>query len=58
MDEKRIDELERRIERLEEALSSMPEPGPDMIKYKPYDSKNYLNMKELFDDLYKRTQAR
>ena len=32
----------------------MPQPGPDMLKYKPEGYEDYLNMRELFDDLYVR----
>ena len=32
----------------------MPEPGANMIKYKPEGYEDYLNMRELLDDLYVR----
>ena len=32
----------------------MPPPGADMIKYKVPGDDSYSNLKELFDNLYKR----
>ena len=46
--------LAQRITTLEVALGKMPKPGADMMKYKPQDQEEYLNLVELFDDLYSR----
>jgi hypothetical protein len=46
--------LATRINNVEQALSRMPEPGANMIKYKPEGYEDYLNIRELFDDLYVR----
>ena len=46
--------LANRIGNVEQAMGRMPEPGADMIKYKPEGYEDYLNIRELFDDLYVR----
>ncbi|UNH61333.1 hypothetical protein SSZBM1_216 [Synechococcus phage S-SZBM1] len=46
--------LANRIGNIEVAMSKMPEPGADMIKYKPEGYEDYLNVRQLFDDLYVR----
>ena len=49
-----IKNLSSRIEALEGAIGKMPPPGADMIKYKVPGDDSYSNLKELFDNLYKR----
>ena len=49
-----IKNLSSRIEALEGAIGRMPPPGADMIKYKPPDYEDYLNLTQIFDDLYTR----
>ena len=49
-----LNNLADRIKAIEEFLQKFPEPGPDMIKYKPDGQENHLNIKELFDDIYSR----
>ena len=44
--------LTDRVEKLEVAIQKIPPPGAEMMKYRPEGSKDYLNMKELFDDIY------
>lgn len=51
---KGLENLAGRIQNLEGAMARMPEPGADMIKYKPEGYEDYLNIRELFDDLYVR----
>lgn len=51
---KGLENLGNRIGVLEKAFGHMPQPGPDMIKYKPEGYEDYLNMRELLDDLYVR----
>lgn len=46
--------LAKRCATLEEAMNLMPKPGPNMIKYKPDGMDEYLNLKEIFDDIYTR----
>lgn len=49
-----LNNLSERLSAIEEFLKKFPEPGPDMIKYKPEGYEEHLNIKELFDDLYGR----
>ena len=49
-----IKNLSSRIEALEGAIGKMPPPGADMIKYIVPGDDSYSNLKELFDNLYKR----
>ncbi len=49
---KAIENLAGRIIVLEQAMGKMPQPGADMMKYKPEGYEEHLNMKELLDDLY------
>ena len=49
-----IKNLSSRIEALEVAIGKMPPPGADMIKYNVPGDDSYSNLKELFDNLYKR----
>jgi hypothetical protein len=49
---KAIENLAGRIIVLEQAMGKMPQPGADMMKYKPEGYEDHLNMKELLDDLY------
>lgn len=51
---KAIENLASRISVIEGAMGKMPQPGADMIKYKPEGYEDYLNIRELFDDLYVR----
>jgi|TARA_B100000073_G_scaffold295068_1_gene259263 hypothetical protein len=51
---KGLENLSNRINTLEKAFGRMPEPGANMIKYKPEGYEDYLNMRELLDDLYVR----
>lgn len=51
---KGMENLANRIQTVEQALGRMPTPGADMMKYKPEGYEDYLNMRELFDDLYVR----
>lgn len=51
---KALENLAERSKTLEEAFSKMPPPGADMIKYKPEGYEDYLNLGQLFDDLYTR----
>jgi hypothetical protein len=51
---KAIENLASRISVVEGALGKMPPPGAEMIKYKPEGYEDYLNIRELFDDLYMR----
>lgn len=51
---KAIENLSNRIGNIENAMSRMPQPGADMMKYKPEGYQDYLNLRELFDDLYVR----
>jgi|TARA_B100001113_G_scaffold227767_1_gene186971 hypothetical protein len=44
--------LTDRVEKLEIAIQKIPPPGAEMMKYRPEGKKDYLNMKELFDDIY------
>ena len=46
--------LAERSKRLEEAFSKIPPPGANMVKYKPEGYEEYLNLSQLFDDLYTR----
>ena len=47
-----LQNLTKRVENLEVAIQKIPPPGAEMMKYKPEGSERYLNMKELFDDIY------
>lgn len=49
-----LNNISERLNSIEGFLSKFPEPGADMIKYKPKDKETHLNIKELFDDLYLR----
>lgn len=49
---KALENLAGRIIVLEQAMGKMPQPGADMMKYKPEGYEEHLNMKELLDDLY------
>lgn len=49
-----LNNLADRIKAIEDFLQKFPEPGPDMIKYRPDGHENHLNIKELFDDVYSR----
>jgi hypothetical protein len=51
---KAIENLAGRISALEEAMGQYPPPGASMIQYKPPGKDDYLDMKELFDDIYSR----
>jgi hypothetical protein len=51
---KGMENLSARLNNVEKALGRMPTPGADMIKYKPDGYEDYLNMRELFDDMYMR----
>lgn len=51
---KSLENLASRIQTVEQALGRMPSPGADMLKYKPEGYEDYLNLRELFDDLYVR----
>lgn len=51
---KAIENLAGRISTLEEAMGQYPPPGASMIQYKPPGKDDYLDMKELFDDIYSR----
>lgn len=51
---KAIENLAGRISTLEEAMGQYPPPGANMIQYKPPGAENYMDMKELFDDIYSR----
>lgn len=51
---KGMENLSARLVTIETALGRMPTPGADMIKYKPEGYEDYLNMREIFDDLYVR----
>jgi hypothetical protein len=51
---KAIENLSKRQEVIETAIGGMPQPGADMLKYKPEGYEDYLNLRELFDDLYVR----
>ncbi len=44
--------LTDRVEKLEVAIQKIPPPGAEMMKYRPEGRSDYLNMKELFDDIY------
>ena len=47
-----LSNLTDRVEKLEIAIQKIPPPGAEMMKYRPEGKKDYLNMKELFDDIY------
>lgn len=49
-----LNNLSERIAALEEFVKKFPEPGPNMIQYKPEGYDEHLNIKQLFDDLYTR----
>ena len=49
-----IENLAKRISALEEAMGQYPPPGANMIQYKPPGKEEYMDMKELFDDIYAR----
>jgi len=51
---KGMENLSNRLSTVEKAIGRMPQPGADMIKYKPEGYQDYLNIKQLFDDLYVR----
>ena len=51
---KSLQNLAERSKHMEEAFSKMPPPGADMGKYKPEGYEDYLNLGQLFDDLYTR----
>ena len=51
---KSLENLAGRIISIEQALNKFPEPSANMIKYKPEGYEDYLNIRELFDDLYVR----
>ena len=51
---KGLENLANRIGVLEKTIQQFPEPNANMIKYKPDGYEDYLNLKELFDDLYMR----
>ena len=51
---KGMENLSARLNNVETALGHMPTPGADIMKYKPEGYADYLNMKEIFDDLYVR----
>ena len=51
---KGMENLSGRLSTVEKAIGRMPQPGADMIKYKPEGYQDYLNIKQLFDDLYVR----
>ena len=47
-----IEVLHKRIERIEEYLNELS--TPDKILYKPKGYENYLNIKENYDEIYRR----
>jgi len=47
-----IEVLHKRIERIEEYLNELS--TPDKILYKPKGHENYLNIKENYDEIYRR----
>ena len=49
-----LNNLSERISAIEDFVKKFPEPGPNMIQYKPEGYEGHLNIKELFDDLYSR----
>jgi hypothetical protein len=49
-----LNNLADRIAAIEEFLKKFPEPGPNMIQYKPEGQEKHLNIREVFDDLYDR----
>jgi len=49
-----LNNLADRIAAIEEFVKKFPEPGVNMIKYKPDGYDDHLNIKQLFDDLYTR----
>jgi len=51
---KAIENLSKRVAICEGALQKLPPPSADMIQYKPQGADEYLNMKQIFDDLYER----
>ncbi len=51
---KGMENLSARLTVVEKAIGRMPTPGADMVKYKPDGYEDYLNMRELFDDMYMR----
>ena len=51
---KAIENLAERQKGIEEAFGHIPKPGADMIKYKPPEYEDYLNLTQIFDDLYTR----
>ena len=51
---KALENLAKRISIVKGVMAKLPEPGANMIKYKPEGYEDYLNMRELLDDLYVR----
>ena len=51
---KGLENLATRIATVDGVLAKISPPGADMIKYKPEGYEDYLNMRELLDDLYVR----
>jgi hypothetical protein len=51
---KALENLSKRQEVIETAMGRMPQPGADMLKYKPEGYQEDLNLRELLDDLYVR----
>lgn len=51
---KGLENLATRIATVEGVLAKIPPPGAEMIKYKQEGYEDYLNMRELLDDLYVR----
>ena len=50
-----LETIAARIKAIEEYLNELP--TPDKILYKPNGAEDYLNMKENYDNIYKRLEA-
>lgn len=48
-------QIGERLKEIEQYLNSVP--TPDKILYKPNGAEDYLNMKENYDEIYRRLEA-
>ena len=50
-----LGQIGERLAAIEKYLNELP--TPDKIMYKPKSAEDYLNMKENYDEIYKRLEA-
>tara|TARA_B100000029_G_scaffold333550_1_gene325738 strand:+ start:641 stop:958 length:318 start_codon:yes stop_codon:yes gene_type:complete len=50
-----LENFGKRIEAIEKALEGLP--TPDKVFYKPKDHEKYLNIKENYDEIYRRLEV-